>query len=124
MLKKVWFARKQNGDVIFMNEIEALTFYEPNNISNRMKLHFLGTSDGAIYHKLMTESMSLPETQTVEGKLTYPRKEKAKEAFDKELEKAVENGVQRPDASLRIITHSGDGEATGSERAKILESMN
>lgn len=114
MKGKIWFAKKQSGEIIALTELEALTHFESNNIANRMRLHFLGTSDGKVYNQLINEAKSLKGQE---------RADKVKEAFDKELEVARANGVEEPDHTLRISTFTEAGKATGKERKKILEAM-
>lgn len=114
MSKKIWFAKKQDGEIIALSELEALTHFEQNNISTRMRLVFIGTSDGKEYDRIINEAKALPAEE---------RPAKVKEAFEAELAIAKANGVEEPDRTLRIITRSGGEKATGLERKKIIKSM-
>jgi hypothetical protein len=141
-MNKVWFAEKQNGDIIELSEIEALTHFENNNIAQRMRLRFLGTGDGSKFAEAQQEVQKLMSEQRIEqypnyGSLNVEEKRYAdfqlqdtlrpqiKEILTKgreaELEQAKANGVQKPDPSLRIITKS---EGVDASREKIINSMN
>lgn len=143
--KKVWFAEKSNGEIIELTEIEALTHFENNNIAQRMRLKFLGTSDGShyeearkkvqefLYTKRQEEvpeysSLEVEQAKRVNNDLRqqYAKeiKEMVEEGYKAELEAAKANGVQRPDKTLRIITTAnGKDHAQGSMRQKILGEM-
>ena len=112
---KVWFAKKLNGDIIFLTELEALIHFEENNIANRMRLEFLGTSDGRTFDRIINEAKLLKGEE---------REAKVKEAFAEELKVAKANGVQEPDRTLRIITQGESGQKVhGKDREKMLRSM-
>lgn len=142
--RKVWFAEKQNGEVIELTEFEALTHFEHNNISQRMRLKFLGTSDGTKYAEGKERVKTLLDTKRNEEIPEYFKmnaeerkiadyelrtkyakeiKEITDEAYKAELEQAKLNGVQKPDPSLRIITQKDGGQADPMTRNKIINSM-
>lgn len=143
-MSKVWFAKKQNGEVITLTEIEALTHFERNNIATRMRLSFIGTSDGSKmaeaklkagafmdskieeiytnYRTMSKEERGLAKLN-IQEKFAKELKEIIDDGFNQELEQAKSNGVQRPDPTLRIITKKDGGNATGLERQKIINSI-
>ena len=141
---KVYFAEKANGEVIELTEMEALTHFEQNNISQRMRLKFLGTSDGSKYQEgkrkvqaLLAEkrSVDMPDYMKLNGeerkiadfelRTKYDKeiREITTQAYEDELAQAKTNGVQPPDNSLRIITQRDGGKADPQTRNKILNSM-
>lgn len=141
MKNKVWFAEKQNGEILMLSELEALTHFEDNNVSRRMRLRFLGTGDGSKYEEARTKVQTLMAEKRSEmypnyGMLNQEEKkyadfqvqanlrEQIKEIMDDgykaELEQAKANGVKKPDESLRIITK---GVGTSATRDDILNSM-
>lgn len=141
----VYFAEKQNGEIIELTEIEALTHFEQNNVAQRMRLKFLGTSDGSEYKKArrhvqefladkrkedIPEYYSLDPTQAKQAdnnlRQQYASEIKAMvdEGYEKELANARQNGVKHPDRSLRVVTTAnGKDPATGAMRQKILSEM-
>ena len=60
-MKKVWFAEKLDGEIIHLNEKEALIHFQDNNISQRMRLKFLGTSDGKTFSRVLEEGKHMKE---------------------------------------------------------------
>ena len=143
--QKTWFAEKLNGEIIELTEIEALTHFEQNQIAQRMRLKFLGTSDGSIYYAarqkvqellIAKRDVDMPEYQTLDAmqrkiadqqlRTSYAKevKELVDEGYAGELAKAKENGVQKPDSSLRIFTTTnGSNETSADMRNKILGDM-
>jgi hypothetical protein len=148
-MAKVWFAEKQNGEVIELTEIEALTHFENNNVARRMGLRFLGTSDGTKFAEAKLKAKNLVTERLLEAYPTYNRmnleekritsadfrenmspelrqevKDITDAGYQAELEQAKANGVQRPDASSRIITVIEGQQAVGQSRNKVLGAMN
>lgn len=141
--KPVWFAEKANGEVIELTELEALTHFENNNISQRMRLRFLGTSDGSKYaegkrkvKELLAEKrkeipeyyQSNPQEQKLldfDLRMKYDEEIRAiiKQAYEDELAQAKLNGVQTPDKTLRIITQKNGDKASGQVRQQIINSL-
>lgn len=136
-MQKVWFAEKQNGEIITLTEEEALTHFEQNQIRNRMMLRFLGTSDGSKYNEGQKRVQEIvmekikeahPEFAGLDraGKAMVEKevreenimeiKQILDDAFKAELEQAKANGVQKPDPNLRIQTRGGN-------RQKIINQM-
>lgn len=135
--QKVWFAKKTNGDIITLTEEEAITHFEPNQIASRMRLEFLGTSNGAKYNEGQKKVQDMVKLQLTEHYPDFMTMDKAGRAMaensiresnieeiralldtalKEEIEVAKANGVERPDASVRIKTAGGD-------RDKILNQM-
>lgn len=140
--QKVWFAEKIDGSIINLTEDEALTHFEKNQIASRMRLKFIGTSNGEKYAEgkrkvvaFLDQKMKedIPEYQTLnelERKVASANvreayasevKEITDLAYKEELETAKANGVERPDVSRRIITQSTGADAS---RDKIISNMN
>ena len=150
MNKKYWFAKKLNGEVIILTEKEALTHWEDNNISRRMRLSFIGTSDGSIYNKAMEEAKDIPETGLInrewdelpqekkdkwtkygndpkdwKGEKGNPRKEFLKQKLEEEMEQARKNGVDTPNKLLNIMTPRGEKDEYGNpKRDEIISKLN
>lgn len=141
-MTKIWFAEKNDGTILELTEKEALTHFENNNIAQRMRLRFLGTSDGSKFQEarqkvqqLMAEKraeqypdfgmMNAEERKyadyQIQASLRKEIRELLQEGRKAELEQAKANGVQRPDKSLRIITKSDGVDKT---RDQIINSMN
>lgn len=135
--QKVWFAKKINGDIITLTEEEAITHFEQNQIASRMRLEFLGTSDGAKYNAGQKKVQEMVKAKLDEEYSDFMQMDKAGRAmaersiresnieeiralldtaFNDELEVAKANGIERPDATVRIKTAGGD-------RNKILDQM-
>lgn len=131
-----WHAKKDNGEIIVLTEREALVHFERNNISQRMRLQFIGTSSGKHQEEAKKKISQLIDKHRPDD---YPRMNKEeksltdhhirlehqeelekiiKEAGDKELEEAKQNGVKTPRKSLHVHTMSKDGHS----REEILES--
>lgn len=123
----IWFAKKQGGEIITLTEKEALTHFRQNNISQRMKLEFLGTSDGLSYKQKRAGAMArLDETLPIDEykKLAQEVNDDIEKAFNDELEIAKKNGVQQPRQDLDFIVVENGGEiATGERRKDILRRM-
>jgi len=143
-MSKVWFAKKQNGEIITLTEIEALTHFEKNNIASRMRLSFIGTSNGSkmaeakvkasvfldskieeLYgnYRTMSKEERGVAKLNIQTQFAKELKEIINNGFNEELEQAKKNGVIRPDATLRIITKKDGGTATGLDRQKIINSI-
>lgn len=142
---KIWFAEKQNGEIIELTEREALLHFEDNNVSRRMRLRFLGTSNGDHYrdskkkmnqfiiekaHEEVDNFSSLdPEEKNaayadIRVKYKKELKEIQQAGYNAELEEAKANGVQRPDKSLHIVTSNGNGgQASSRDRQIILKEL-
>ena len=141
MSNNVWFAEKQNGEIIELSELEALTHFESNNISQRMRLKFLGTGDGSKFKEatdkvkaLMEErraeeypnymSLNIEEKRLADFRIQDAYKPQIKEILEEgrkaELEQAKINGVKQPDKTLRIITRATGANAS---RNEILSNM-
>lgn len=122
-----WHAEKNNGEIIVLTEKEALIHFEKNNISQRMRLRFIGTSSGKHqaeakqkikqiiidnrpkdFNGLKPEEKNLVDFDIREAH-DEEIKQIIKEAGEKELEEARQNGVKTPDKSLHIHTRSTDG---------------
>lgn len=137
----VWFAEKQNGEIIELTEIEALTHFEQNNIAQRMRLKFIGTSDGIHFaeakNKVQTflskkrkeeipDYLSLDKIQKAQADFNLRAQyedelsEMVKEGYKKEFEEAKTNGVRRPSSSLRITTAGGMGKG---DRSQVLNRL-
>ena len=132
-----WHAEKQNGEVIVLTESEALIHFEKNNISQRMRLRFLGTSSGKAQVEARKQIGKLIDSfrpsdyaqnkkeeqnvinSSIRDEHTDEIKVIIEEATRLELEEAKANGVIRPDASLHY--HTPD--ASGLARKKILNEM-
>jgi len=143
-MSKVWFATKSNGEVIELTEIEALTHFEHNNIAQRMRLQFIGTSDGSKWEAGRKEVSALVRSKREEDYPDYFKLNKEEKnladfdiqsrfakdirvitdkAYADEMAQAKTNGVEQPDKSLRILTKKDGGDATGQARNQILNSM-
>lgn len=133
-----WHAEKQNGEIIVLTEREALIHFEKNNIAQRMRLRFLGTSSGQhqkeaknrIIKEIMEPNypdtygqMSREEKNVVDQDIRFEHQDEIrailKEAQEKELEEARKNGVKQPRKDLHIHTRSNDGHS----REEILGAM-
>lgn len=144
MAKQTWWAEKANGDIIDLTEIEALTHFEDNNISRRMRLRFIGTSSGKHQEEAKEKIRQLiienrPDNfQSFVGEDGQAQKnlidaeiradhaaeirEILAEAKSKELEEAKQNGVKRPDKSLRVSTKA-NGEYGREETLRAMGNM-
>lgn len=142
---KTWFAKKRNGDIITLTEREAITHFEDNNIARRMALQFIGTSSGTHFaeaRKKVTEfirekmaenpnfsKMGMEERNALQADLRIEHDDTIREMLDagyeKELEEAKENGVQRPSKFVRVQTmaEGGSGKASPEQRQKILSEI-
>ena len=142
MSNKIWFAEKQNGEIIELSELEALTHFESNNISQRMRLRFLGTGDGTEFNKAVNKvktfmkekvnneypdynMLNVEERRLADFRVQEGYKKEIKEILSEgrkaELEQAKINGVQQPDKTLRIITKADGAKAS---RDEIIRNMN
>lgn len=133
-----WIAENQQGEIITLTEREALTHFERNNIANRMRLRFLGTTDGKNtieskenIKKLIVENrpesfgqMTKEDQNITDAQIRAEHSEEIgqmlQEAMDKDIEDAKANGVKQPRQSLKIHTKSTEGHS----RQEILNSMN
>lgn len=122
-----WHAQKDNGEIIVLTEREALVHFEKNNIAQRMRLRFIGTSSGKAqkeakqkitqivdsYRPKDYASLAPEEKNVVDMEIRLDHKEEIdqiiKEAEQQELEEAKSNGVRTPDKSLHVHTRSTDG---------------
>lgn len=132
-----WIAEKQDGEIIALTEREALTHFENNNIANRMRLRFLGVTDGKNTKKADQQikdiikqhrpddfaQMERADQNIVDHQIRMEHSKEIKklreEAFEKDIEDAKENGVKRPRKDLHIHTISKDGHS----RKEILGGM-
>lgn len=121
-----WIAEKQNGEIIALSETEALTHFERNNRSQRMRLKFIGVTDGKHQEEAKKEIQKMvtelrPEGYNLQSKeqqklIDYHNRTKIQddakvlldEAFKKEIEEARKNGVKPPRQSLHWSTPRGD----------------
>ena len=132
-----WIAEKQDGEIIVLTEREALIHFESNNISNRMRLRFLGTTTGPNtkeaqkkigelvaanrpenYPQLEKGQQNLVNSQ-IRAKFQVEIKKLLDDALAADIEDAKKNGVKQPNKSLRIHTMSQDGHS----REAILQNM-
>lgn len=135
--KLFWVAKKQDGEIVVLTEKEALTHFERNNISTRMRLQFLGTTSGEHtanaqqkikdiikagrpdnYHLMEDGDRNLADHRT---RIEHSQeiKELLDEALQKDVEDAKKSGVKQPRKDLRIHTRSTDGHS----RNQILQAM-
>jgi len=141
MINKIWFAEKQDGNIIELSEMEALTHFESNNISQRMRLRFLGTGDGTVYNKAVLQVKELmklkrdeiypdyailnpEERKLADFKLQDMHRPEIREILNQgkkdELEQAKLNGVKQPDKKLRYVVKASD---SGASRDEIIGSI-
>lgn len=117
-----------------LTEREALTQFENNNISSRMRLKFIGTTTGKATEEAKEEVTKLIDAERPENYASMEKEHQARtdfnirqqkadeikkikdDAFQKDLEEAKENGIKQPRKSLHIHTMSD----TGHSRDEIL----
>lgn len=122
-----WIAKKQDGDILVLTEREALTHFEKNNISGRMRLQFLGTTDGGATKRARQEIQEIIKAGRPENyyslddggknladyntRLQHQEeiKKKLDDALQEDIEDAKKQGVKQPRKDLRIHTRSTDG---------------
>lgn len=114
-----WIAKKSDGTIVSLTEKEALTHFKSNNVASRMRLEFVGTSDGTTYAKKRRELMEKhkEELQRLKGDninvpVSIPFVKKLndieQEALQAEAEVAKENGITQPDKGLDVLIQ-GEG---------------
>lgn len=117
-----WHAENYKGEIIVLTEREALIHFERNNVSQRMRLRFLGTSTGNHQKEAKKKIGELINAHRPDNYASYKREEqnvidfnireehKAEltaildEAGRLELEEAKATGVKQPRKSLHIHT--------------------
>lgn len=123
-----WIAKKSDETLVALTEKEALTHFKNNNIASRMRLEFIGTSDGKTYAQKRTELMEehQEELQQLKGNGEQPVSPKfldllnriEQEALGAEAEVARVNGVTTPDRGLDVLIHGEGMDAGTMQRAR------
>lgn len=57
--KRIWFAKRPNGEIIPLTAKEFWLFTQENNHKHRMRFTYIGTSDGKVYEEKMKEAVKL-----------------------------------------------------------------
>lgn len=57
--KRIWFAKRPNGEIVPLTAKEYWLFTQENNHKHRMRFTYIGTSDGKIYNEKIKESVKL-----------------------------------------------------------------
>lgn len=132
-----WIAINQNNETIVLTEREALVHFERNNVSNRMRLRFLGTTTGEntkqakqkikqmIAEKRPTHYNRQDNTEQnmidadIREEILDEISRVYNEALKKDIEDAKKNGIKRPRKELHVHTISKDGHS----RQEILGQM-
>lgn len=129
-----YFAKKPNGEEIILTEKEALIMTENNNVSQRMRLQFIGTCEGKnqveakkVIQEIIASNrpqnyntLSKEDKNVIDAGIRHDNIDEIKkirdEALQKDREEAEKNGFIPPRKELHIHTPRG-------ERGKIMNGM-